>query len=144
MCKDKTRRKRGCDLKPTGRSSSKQGLGALPVSPGSFVLLHLTLFLYAVVSIFAKYAGLSMAAEDMGGAFLWLGLELFILAVYTVLWQRVLRRMPLNFAYSNKAVCTLWTCLFGVLFFGETLTLGKAVGILVVLFGVVLVVTDHE
>ena len=65
------------------------------------------------------------------------------LGAYSILWQQVLKRMPLNFAYSNKGVCTLWTCLFGILFFGESLTLGKAAGILVVLLGVWLVVTDH-
>ena len=61
-----------------------------------------------------------------------------------MLWQQVLKRMPLSFAYSNKGVCTLWTALFGVLLFGESITLGKAAGILVVLIGVLLVVTDHE
>ena len=66
------------------------------------------------------------------------------LAVYSVLWQQVLKRMPLSFAYSNKGVCTLWTALMGLILFGETLTIGKAVGILVVLAGVWLVVTDHE
>ena len=66
------------------------------------------------------------------------------LVIYSVLWQQVLKRMPLNFAYSNKGVCTLWTAVFGLVFFGESLTWGKALGILVVLIGVLLVVTDHE
>ena len=52
--------------------------------------------------------------------------------------------MPLSFAFSNKAVCTLWSCLFGLIFFGESMTLGKAIGIVVVLVGVWLVVSDHE
>ena len=59
-------------------------------------------------------------------------------------WQQVLKRMPLNFAYSNKGVCTLWTALFGLAFFGEQMTWGKAAGLVVVLAGVALVVTDHE
>ena len=110
----------------------------------NFLLLHGTLLLYAVVSIFAKRAGLSMAAGETAGTFLWLGLELLSLMVYTVLWQKTLGLMPLSFAYSNKAVCTLWTFLFGILFFGETLTWGKITGILIVLAGVWLVVTDNE
>ena len=52
--------------------------------------------------------------------------------------------MPLGFAYSNKGVCTLWTALFGLAFFGEQMTWGKAAGLVVVLAGVALVVTDHE
>lgn len=108
------------------------------------LLLHGTLLLYAVVSVFAKLAGIRMAGENLSGTLLFLGLEALVLLVYSVLWQQTLKRMPLSFAYSNKGVCTLWTALLGVLFFGETLTWGKAVGILVVLAGVYLVVTDHE
>ena len=52
--------------------------------------------------------------------------------------------MDLTFAYANKGICTLWTALSGLILFGEQLTLGKAVGICVVLIGVLLVVTDHE
>lgn len=131
----------------------------LPVSLGSFLLLHITLLLYAVISIFAKLAGLSMAAGEPGVSLflfgltlslpgkqtLWyLGLEFSALLLYTILWQQVLRRMPLSFAYSNKAVCTLWTFLFGLLVFGEAFTFAKGVGLCVVILGVYLVVSDHE
>ena len=108
------------------------------------LLLHGTLLLYAVVSVFAKLAGIQMAQAHVWLTLVFLGLEAFVLLVYSVLWQQVLKRMPLNFAYSNKGVCTLWTALFGVVLFGESLTWGKAAGILVVLIGVLLVVTDHE
>lgn len=109
-----------------------------------FLLLHLTLLLYSVVNIFAKRAGLSLAADERQLALLFLALELAALGVYAVLWQQTLKRMPLTFAYANKAVCTLWTFLFGVLFFGESVTLGKGIGVAVVLAGVGLVVTEHE
>ena len=108
------------------------------------LMLHDTLLIYAVVSVFAKMAGVYMAQSHTWLTLVFLGLEVFTLGVYSILWQFVLRRMELNFAYSNKGVCTLWTALFGLLLFGEQLTLGKAVGICVVLIGVLLVVTDHE
>lgn len=116
----------------------------LAVPPKALLLLHGTLLLYAAVSVFAKLAGTALSQRDTPMTLWMLGLEFVVLAVYSLLWQQVLKRMPLNFAYSNKGVCTLWTCLFGLLFFGESLTWGKAAGILVVLVGVGLVVTDHE
>ncbi len=112
--------------------------------PRNMILLHATLLLYAVCSVFAKLAGINMGEGKWMQTILFLGLEVGSLGVYSILWQQVLKRMPLNFAFANKGVCTLWTALFGVILFGETITLGKAVGILVVLIGVLLVVTDHE
>lgn len=110
----------------------------------ALLLLHGTLLIYAVVSVFAKLAGTGLADGNSTQALWMVGLEFVTLVVYSLLWQLVLKRMPLNFAYSNKGICTLWTCLSGLLFFGESLTWGKAVGILVVLAGVWLVVSDHE
>ena len=115
-----------------------------PIPPKAILLLHGTLLLYAVVSLFGKYAGVNLAAGQTAPTLLFVGLEFAALVVYAALWQQTLKRMPLSFAYSNKAVCTLWSCLFGLLFFGETMTWGKAIGIAVVLLGVWLVVSDHE
>ena len=133
-------------MKPsqTPTVAPQPGSTATRIPARDFLLLHLTLFLYAVVSVLGKYAGVNLAIKETALAILFMGLEFFTLAVYAVLWQQTLKRMPLSFAYSNKGVCTLWSCLFGILFFGENLTLGKAVGILVVLAGVWLVVSDHE
>lgn len=108
------------------------------------LMLHGTLLIYAVVSVFAKLAGLYMSGQQWGETILWLALEVGALGVYSILWQQVLKRMPLSFAFANKAVCTLWTLLFGRLIFGESITWGKALGIAVVLIGVILVVTDRE
>lgn len=110
----------------------------------SMTLLHGTLLIYSVTSVFAKLAGLQMGAGSWLRTLVFLGLEMLALVIYSVLWQQVLKRMPLSYAYSNKGICTLWTAIFGLVLFGESLTWGKALGILVVLIGVLLVVTDHE
>ncbi len=115
-----------------------------PSRKTSLLLLFLTLLLYSVVSVLAKYSGNAMAAGDNPTALLFLVLEFAALVVYSLLWQVVLKRLPLNVAYASKGICTLFTCLFGILLFREPLTLGKALGTLIVLGGVYLVVTDHE
>ena len=111
---------------------------------GALILLLATLLLYSVVSVFAKLSGTALESGNTTGSLLFLGLEFVSLVVYSLLWQLVLKRWPLNVAYAAKGLCPLWTCLFGILLFQEPLTFGKALGILVVLCGVYLVVTDHE
>ena len=114
------------------------------VSWRAFLLLQSTLLLYAVVTVLTKLASGHLSRGDWPLTLCMLALSVAALGVYSVLWQQVLKRMPLSFAYANKGVCTFWTCLFGVLFFGERLTWGKAAGILVVLLGVWLVVSDRD
>ena len=98
--------------------------------------------LYSSGGIFSKLAG----AEPFlsWGFCIFYGIVIVLLGIYAIGWQQIIKRMPLTTAFANKAVCTLWTLLFGRLLFGESLTWGKALGILVVLIGVLLVVTDHE
>jgi drug/metabolite transporter (DMT)-like permease len=122
----------------------KKGIRKLPVDFKSFALLHGTFLLYSVAAIFMKAAGRPEVEQDITGILLRLGLAILAMAAYAILWQLTLKRMPLNFAYSNKAVCIFWSVLFGVVLFGDALTWGKAIGFLVVLVGVIIVVTDHE
>ncbi|MBE5793448.1 MAG: transporter [Clostridiales bacterium] len=109
---------------------------------GALLLLFFTLLLYAACSVFAKLSGNAMEAGNLTGSLVFLALEFLMLVVYSLLWQVVLKHLPLNVAYASKGLCTLWTCLFGILLFQEALTLGKALGTLLVLGGVYLVVTD--
>lgn len=107
-----------------------------------FAFLHATLLLYAIASIMAKFAGQALNAKDYASTILFIVAEFFLLGIYSLFWQQVLKRMPLNFAYTNKAICTLWSFLFGILFFGENFTLQKGIGLAVVLVGIGLVVSD--
>lgn len=70
--------------------------------------------------------------------------EIFILFVYALLWQQVLKRLPLTLAFANKAVSMIWATTWGVLFFNEVVTGQMLLGIGIVLVGVLIVVTDHE
>lgn len=55
------------------------------------LLLHGTLLIYAVVSVFAKLAGLRLAAQDAGMTLAFLAAEAAALLAYSLLWQLVLR-----------------------------------------------------
>ena len=52
--------------------------------------------------------------------------------------------MPLNTAYANKSVSTVWTMLFGAVFFKETISWTMVLGAAVIIAGVSLVVTSDE
>ncbi|MBP1585774.1 MAG: DMT family transporter [Lachnospiraceae bacterium] len=63
---------------------------------------------------------------------------LFLLALYALLWQQIIKHLPLTFAYANKAVTVVWGILWGLLLFGEKITPGKVLGSVFVICGIVL------
>ncbi len=108
----------------------------------SLLLLHALFMVYSLASVFSKLAGQS---EFLSPRFLLLyGAMLAILAVYALLWQQALKRIPLVTAYANKAVTVLWGLLWGLLFFGEAVTFQKLAGVALIVGGIVMVVKADE
>lgn len=107
-----------------------------------YVFLHIVLLFYSINGIFSKLASKNQFASIE--FFYYYGLVLVNLFIYAILWQQVLKRMPLTTAFSNKSVVVIWGMLWGTLFFQERITLQMIIGTIIIFFGVYLVVTDHE
>lgn len=108
----------------------------------AFLLLHIILLLYSLCSVFSKLAS---GQEFMSFYFiLFYGLVLAVLGVYAILWQQVLKKMPLTTAFSNKAVVIIWGMMWGALIFSEQITWYMIIGSIIIFAGVVLVVSDYE
>lgn len=107
-----------------------------------YIILHLILMLYSISGICSKTAS---GKEFLSFEFcLFYGLVLFIMAVYALLWQQVLKRIPLNIAYANRAVTLVWGMVWGAVVFKEQITVSNIIGAVVVLAGVLLMVTGGE
>ena len=74
----------------------------------------------------------------------WYALEIIDLGLYAVVWQQIIKHLPLNTAYANKAVTIAWGILWGALFFQETVKWNMIVGALIVIIGVIVVVRADE
>jgi len=77
-------------------------------------------------------------------AVFWYGLAALSLAVYALIWQRVLKRLSLTTAHANKAVTVPLGILWGALLFGEKITANMVLGALVIISGVVFVAASRE
>lgn len=99
-------------------------------------VLHLMLLMYSIGDILSKLAG-SSEFFSLQFCLLYAGLIL-ILAIYALAWQQILARIPLTTAYSNRAVVVVWGIIWGIIFFGEALTLPKVIGAAMIIAGVVL------
>ena len=107
-----------------------------------FLFLHIELLLFSLGGICSKMAG---RYEFLSLWFIfWYALLILNLGVYAIVWQQIIKHMPLNTAYANKAVTIAWGILWGALFFRETVKWNMIVGALIVIAGVILVVRADE
>ena len=107
----------------------------------NYFALHLLLMVYSLADIFSKLAaGYSFLSL---GFFLCYGAMMLILFIYAIGWQQVIRRIPLTAAYANKAVTTIWGTIWGILLFHEGFSVGKLVGIMIIMAGIVLFTGDE-
>ncbi len=73
------------------------------------------------------------------------GLVILLLGIYAIFWQQVIKNMPLTAAYANRAVTVFWGMVWGLIIFKEKITLGKAVGAVIVIAGIILfALSDRE
>lgn len=74
----------------------------------------------------------------------WFGLVFVIMFAYAIIWQQILKRMPLTVAYANKPVTLIWGIIWGALIFGEKITVNMLIGAAVIFAGIYLVTGETE
>lgn len=104
------------------------------------IFLQLAVILYTFSGIAAKKA--SAARIWSLDFFILYSLVLFFLFVYALLWQQILKTSDLSLAYLNKSTAIIWTALWAVLFFGETISIQNIIGAVLVMTGIILVFKD--
>ena len=107
----------------------------------AYLLLHGIILLYSLGGLCSKKAS---AQEFLSTEFcLFYFLLIVILGVYAVLWQQILKRLPLSTAFANKSATVIWGMLWGALLFDETITLKMIIGAAFVLTGIVFIAADE-
>lgn len=98
--------------------------------------LHLILAVYSTSTIFSKLA----AKQDFLSLkfCLYYGIIILLLGFYAIGWQQIIKRLPLTMAFANKAVTVVWGIIWGFVFFNEAITLGKIIGALMVIAGIII------
>ena len=107
------------------------------------IVLQAIVFVYSIISMLSKYVSGFIKSY---GLFSWqvvlgVGGVFLALAVYAFFWQKILKKVDLSIAYSNKAVGLLWTLVWAAALFGEKVTLVNVVGLVMICIGVIVVTT---
>lgn len=102
-----------------------------------YLLLHSSFFVFSLSGIFSKLA--SKYDFFSFNFCLCYGLMLFILFVYAILWQQTLKKIDLSIAYANKAIMIIWSTIWGITIFNETLEPKHFLAAILIIIGVILV-----
>lgn len=103
----------------------------------NIVKLHLSFFIFTLAGIAAKKA--SSFSLFSSSFFAFYSLELIFILTYAFIWQQVLKKIDLSIAYLNKSSTFIWTFLWAVIFFHETITINNILGVVIIIFGIALV-----
>lgn len=111
----------------------------------TYGMLHVLLLVFSLSGVCSKLAA---GEKFLSFRFILLyGCVIFLLGVYALFWQQIIKKMPLTTAYANRAITVFWGMVWGFLIFKEKITPGKAAGAVLVIAGIVLFAfadTDRE
>jgi drug/metabolite transporter (DMT)-like permease len=109
---------------------------------GKYLLLHFALVLYSFTSVLSKTAG---KFPLISWQFICIyGSAMLFLVIYAVLWQQILKRMPLSTAFANKAIVIIWGIVWGMIFFKESIRWNMIFGIVLIIAGIMLVGGEEQ
>ena len=75
---------------------------------------------------------------------LYYGLEMVILGVYAIVWQQLIKKFEISVAYANKAMGLLWSIVWAILIFKDTVTIKNVIGVVIVIIGTMIVNSEDE
>ena len=107
------------------------------ISIKNIILLQMAVVIYTLNSIVAKFA---TGAEIFSlKFFLFYGAEVLVLGIYAICWQQMIKKFDLSVAYANRAMAILWTAVWALLIFKESISIKQGIGIVLVIIGTIVV-----
>ena len=93
-------------------------------------------FIYACTSVFTKMA----SQQDILSwpYLLWITGAIGVMGIYALLWQQIIRRMPISTAYMFKGTSLVFVLLTSSLLFCEAITVNNVIGSVIIIIGIAL------
>ena len=115
---------------------------------GSRIPLGMTSFLCLAIAIYSMSGFFTKLASGYNylskGYLLCLCSVIFVLTVYAVLWQMILKVIPLNRAYPFRSLGLVYGLLISSLAFHEEVTIYNILGSAIVMCGLLVLMTEKR
>ena len=112
------------------------------MNSNNYLLMYFSFVIYAFSGVFLKIASFYKFLSLKYCFFF--GLAVFVLGLYAILWQQVLKKIELSIAMANKPFVLVLGIVLACLLFKEQLTIRLVIGCLLILFGISIIGRKHE
>lgn len=109
----------------------------------NIVILQAIIGVYTLSTVAAKFASNQEEVFSIGFIVCY-GIEIFILGIYAILWQQIIKKFEISVAYANRAMALLWSILWALVFFHEEITIKNVIGVIIVIIGTIIVNRDDK
>lgn len=101
----------------------------------SFFLLTFAFLVYSTTGIFSKLAS---SQEFLSVPYFgYFALVIVAIGIYALLWQMILKRIPLSRAFLFKSMTVIFSLTFAWLFFHEQITINNIIGGGLIVVGII-------
>ena len=108
----------------------------------NIALLQGVIIIYTISGIMSKKA--SENGDEPLRFLFFFAMEFVILGIYAVLWQQMIKRFEISVAYANRSMAILWSMVWAVFFFHDSITFNNIIGVLLVLTGTIILNADTQ
>ncbi len=107
----------------------------------NYIFLHAAFLLYSIIMVYMKWAA-KFPIASIGFFVAYFGLIVFLFG-YAIIWQQVIKHFEISRAYSHRGIIILWSMLWSVLLFGDTIKWNHILGAAIIIVGIVVVTKDE-
>lgn len=64
---------------------------------------------------------------------------IIVLGIYAIIWQQILKQIPLSTAMASKSVVLVISSFWGILFFNESIPIKNYAGVFLIFLGIIII-----
>lgn len=103
----------------------------------NYVFLHVAFLIYSIIMVYMKWAA-QFPVASISFFIAYFGLVVLLFG-YAILWQQVIKNFEISRAYSHRGIIILWSMLWSVFLFGDTIQWNHILGAAIIIVGIVVV-----
>ena len=98
------------------------------------------IFIYTIFPLSSVIMKIASGYDDLFIKLILFCLSIGVLGIFSLLWQKLLKHVDLVKAYIFKSTTIIWSVIYGILLFGETVTLNMILGMIITTIGVIITI----